>query len=292
MAKIDFSDLRIPCSLVPVIMGDYRVLLTDKQQDEMQVLMSKEKLTVRQKDRLAELQAKKEGMSQPIPEAAKTELLTIFNEAVYGKRYKPVLKAPVAQMERGKSSERNAASLIMEVWGMAIFKDKSLKQNDYLKCNIDAINAPTIEQATKILEIKSSYDLIEFNKKLKYQPSKNEYLQTQAMLAVTGKNEAEIVHVLTEFTESELEAQKAILFNKMCPDNQVTDKFIAAWNHAEKCLRFLDVPKRNRIFSHLIRRDNELIGKIYRRVEDCRKWLNAYRDEYDGFFKERYASQQ
>ena len=273
-------------------MGDHRVMITDKQLGELEMLYAKDKLTAKQKDRIAELEEKRSGMSQPIPEGAKSELIAIFNEKLYGKRYKPVLKPPVAQLERGKSSERDAASLILEVFNMAIFKDKSPKSNDYLKCNIDAINAPTLEKATKIIEIKSSYDLLDFNKKLKSQPTKNEYLQVQGMLAVTGKDEAEIISVLTEFTQDEIDAQKVILFDKMCPDGNITDRFIDKWSHAEKCLRFLDVPKERRIISHLIKRDNELIQKIYRRVEDCRMWLESYKDEYDGFFKQRYASQQ
>lgn len=290
---MDFSKIQIACSNIPLIMGDYRVMITDRQKAELAELRKKVKVTQRQKDRIAELSAKEANISQPISEGTKSHLIELHTKEVYGARYYPITaKPPVFQLERGKRSEASAFSLILDVFGMMCYKDKAVKSNPWLRCSIDAMNGKTLAESSRIIEIKSSYELTDFIMKSSQPIPKRDFWQTQGMLSVTGKKEAEIIYVLSEFSQEELQLQKTLLFEKMCEDGEVTDSFLRKWEHAEKCLTFADIPKRNRIFSHLIKRDEDAIAKIHQRVEDCRVWLQNYHNTYQEHFKGRYAKEQ
>lgn len=263
--------------------------ITQVQLDKIDKYLTKEKpLTDRQRQELNSLLDKRDSTPEvSFSGAAQSYLLFLYRVRKYGRQYS--MRGEVSDaLLKGLKKEKSAADLISEAYGINLFRDKKQVKNDYLVGALDIMDGETVELSDKIYEIKNSYDLSTFLRSMNKPLDKRHYLQMQGYLGISGKKYGEICYCLTEHPEEVIQQQKDIIMAELCPDGIVSDKFEQYWEFVERKLRYSDIPAKERVFSHLVERDNEVIDKIYERVEDARIWLSEYALFHEKVIKNRY----
>lgn len=264
---------------------------------------------IRQKQLLGESLTKKEEEKLPrlliqeentfncgiiLSEGCKKYLIGVYLNEKYGNRYIMLTpeQAGVPQMVRGIKTERNGIELLSKIDGKQYYKYKKQVENDYLTGKLDVLDAPTIENATKIVDIKSAKDAPSFFSKIDSPFTQPNILQMQAYFSITGITEGEIVHCLLGEPDDVLEEQKELLFKKMCPDGVKTPKFNECWYKARNSLMYNDIPESERLIGMKVFRDEEIINSIYDTIKECRKFLNSYHERQEKFVAKRYFDEQ
>ena len=200
-------------------------------------------------------------------------LFELYSEYRYGKR--PAIKgAPqVDRLVRGNSSEKDSTKLLSFVTGEQYYRNKKRVQSEYLTGAVDIIDAENLEDATKIVEVKTSDNQDTFCKRIFTGADKNNIIQLQSYLSITGKQYGELAYCLTSYSEKVIAEQKEILFSKMCPDGIKSEKFLLKWAEIETKLRFEDIIPKDRVLLYKIERDEIMINEIHDRVKWCRDFL-------------------
>ena len=295
---LDFTKYKFPCTSLGKISSNSRAVLSDSSSIKLGRLQMKEingkEFTEEEEikfKKLLKLRENSEKNGIVLSAATETFLKGIYIKERYGSRYN-LIKAEkgegVPQMVRGIKTERDAVDLLSEIDNSKYYIYKKQIENDYLVGKLDVIDKPTVEQATKIFDIKSASSIIDFFDKIDAHFTKSNMLQMQGYFAITGIDYGEIVHCLVGEPKSVIEEQEQLLFNKMCPDGIKTDKFVKAWRLAKDSMLFNDIPKRDRIKSKIITRDDEAIDLIYETISTCRNWLQSYHEIHETYITKRY----
>lgn len=286
---MDFSQVKVNCSKIHVIMAPSKDAITETQLGKIEKYQSKETpLTDRQKQELNSLLNKRDAAPEiAFSGSAQAYLLFLYRVKKYGKQY--ILRGEQSEaIMKGLKKEKSAADLISEAYGIDLYRDKRKIKNDHLVGAIDIMDAPTIIDSQKVHEIKNCCDLGSFLRIMNKPLLKRDYLQMQGYLGIFGKDSGEIHYCLTEYTEETIQEQKDILMAEMCPDGVVTEKFEQYWYFVDRKLRYSDIPSKERVFTHLVHKDNEVIKNIYQRVEDARDWLSDYASFHEKVIENRY----
>lgn len=286
---MDFSQVRINCSRIHMIMAPSKDAITEGQLDKIEKYLSKEKpLTEKQQQELNFLLDKRDSTPEvSFSGSAQAYLLFLYRVRKYGRQYS--MRGEISDaILKGLKKEKSAADLISEAYGIKLFIDKKQIKNDHLVGAVDVMDAETIELSNHVYEIKNSYDLSSFLRAMNKPLDKKHYLQMQGYLGISGKKYGEICYCLTEHPEEVIQQQKDIIMLEMCPDGIINDRFERYWEFVERKLRYSDIPARERVFSHLVERDDTIIDRIYNRVEDARTWLSDYAEFHTNAIKNRY----
>jgi len=216
--------------------------------------------------------------------------MTRYSRYRYGKRYKVrnISEMKFSSLTKGTATEPTAAKLLSEIDQVEYFQVKTSIKNDYLFGYLDVLDAPTIEQSSRVIEIKNSFDIASFMLKVGQPLSKSIWYQMQGYLAITDKDIGEVAFCLCDFPDYMISEQREIIFKAMCPDGKETADFIRYWSNAEKSMRFQDIPAKQRVFSYMVHRDEAAIKKIKERVLYCRSWLQKWSAQYNDFIEQRY----
>lgn len=286
---MDFSQVRVNCSKIHVIMAPSKDAITETQLGKIEKYQSKETpLTDRQKQELNALLNKRDSAPEiAFSGSAQAYLLFLYRVKKYGKQY--ILRGEQSEaIMKGLKKEKSAADLISEAYGIDLYRDKRKIKNDYLIGAIDIMDAATIVDSRRVHEIKNSCDLGSFLRTMNKPLPKRDYLQMQGYLSLFGKDAGEIHYCLTEYTEETIQEQKDILMAEMCPDGIITEKFEQYWYFVESKLRYSGIQAKERVFTHLVHRDDDVIKNIHQRVEDARCWLSDYAKFHEKVIENRY----
>lgn len=281
---MDFSNVKLNCSRLGQVMSEPKGALTDKMFDRLEFLNAKENRTPNQEIERVELQFRMDNYDPTaLSSGCMFYLMFIYQYMKYGNqkhKMPSIYKAPL-QMMKGSKTEKSAFNIIKKVTGQTLFRNKSSIHDYYLKGQLDVIDAKSISDCTKIIDIKTSYTQFDF---MKCVAAKNETrsnnAQIQGYLAITGKEYGEVYHILTDFTEDAIQAEKEKMIEILCPDGVVTDLFEEEWAMAENSMRFAHIPAEERIIVNTVERDDKIIGKIYEKVEFCREWLSSFENTH------------
>jgi len=289
----DLNDFTIGCSVLGIIMaGSSKDVITAPQLKELDRLLYKDSpLTDLQNEKVDKLIAKRDGLLDPhLSLKAKRYLMTRYSRYRYGKRYKVrnISEMKFSSLTKGTATEPTAAKLLSEIDQVEYFQVKTSIKNDYLFGYLDVLDAPTIEQSSRVIEIKNSFDIASFMLKVGQPLSKSIWYQMQGYLAITDKDIGEVAFCLCDFPDYMISEQREIIFKAMCPDGKETADFIRYWSNAEKSMRFQDIPAKQRVFSYMVHRDEAAIKKIKERVLYCRSWLQKWSAQYNDFIEQRY----
>lgn len=295
---LDFTKYKFACSLLGKIMSNSKATLSETGSTKLDKLQSKQIRGVELSEKeekdfktLIKQREKSDRGGIVLSVGTETLLKGIYIKERYGNRYSLIKEEKgdgVPQMVRGIKTERDAVDLLSEIDNAKYYIYKKQIENDYLVGKLDVIDKPTIERATKIFDIKSASSILDFFDKIDTHFTKSNILQMQGYFAITGIDYGEIVHCLVGEPKSVIEEQEQLLFNKMCPDGIKTDKFIKAWRVAKDNMLFNDIPKRDRLKSKIIQRDDAMIELIYETIIECRNWLQSYHEIHESFTSKRY----
>lgn len=279
---IDTFKLKVGCTYLPKIMASSKSEFSQANQIELMKLQSKSKLTEIQSARLRELLNKKATYNPKNLSVAAKEMLRLWViQELYGRRYEIRSEESVDHLVKGTKTENNAFSLLNERFGKGSYKRVKIRlNNEYLTGIIDGIDAPTIDLATKIVEVKTCFSVKDFMREAVSEIKPSIYWQCQGYMALTGKEVVEVAHVLTAHPEEVIQEQHKLLYDELCPDGEVTERFIKQWDMAYKHMTFEDIPINERILVRRIERDEEAIAEMPIRIEACWQYMAEFQQEY------------
>lgn len=270
-------------------MTDSKDLLTEKQFAKLEELQFKEKKTDKQEAELQKLIEKRDNaVGFVISTTCKTFLLSTFFKKKYGNRYRLRGGEGVKQMIKGIVTEKDCVALISAIDQRQYYVDKARRKNDFIIGACDIFDKPTVSEANRIIDVKTSFDIKAHFARCNKPLDKHSWWEMQGYLALFDKKEGEVSFLLASLPEETIIEQKELLRAEMCPGDE-TAAFLKKWTQAEAEMRFSDIPLNERIVSHLVTRDDEAIETMYDRVSECRKWLNNYAEIHATFVSKRYV---
>lgn len=176
-------------------------------------------------------------------------------------------------IEKGVMSEEDSLTLYSRVNKKFYKKNEQLLENSFLRGIPDSYIGETVNNCDELLELKSSWDLFSFfNSKIK-QLDNNHYWQVQGYYGLTSAKSAKLAYCLVSSPELLINDEKRRFMWKtgLIDENEISDE---AFPLIEKNMKFDDIPIKERLHEVFIERDDEAIRKLYKRILQCRKWLN------------------
>ena len=294
---MDFSNYKFAATSLPNIMSNSKAVLSNTGANELVKIREKQlygkELTKTQLKNLPRLLEQEKTMLEGgiiLSVGCKKYLIDLYMNEIYGNRYVKLCPEPIGvpQMVRGVKTEASGVELLSKIDGKEYFSYKKQVENDYLVGELDVIDAPTPEKATKIFDIKSAKNAHSFFSKVDSPFTQANIWQMQAYFAITGIKEGEIVHCLLGEPEEVIIEQEELLFKKLCPDGVKTPKFEVEWAKAKDSLLYNDIPESCRLIGFQVSRDESAISLIYDTINACRKFLNKYHESHNRFANQRY----
>lgn len=213
-----------------------------------------------------------EGRSKgdPLGETCKAHLVDVFVSQKYGRQTDIVNK----YIEKGLAVEEDSITLYSRVTKTPFFKNEKRLRNNYIQGCPDIFEGKAIEQATKITDIKSSWDLFTFSRVRAKSINKLYWYQLQGYMALTGAKHATLVYCLVDTPEIMIGDEIRKMMWKMAVTTEDDPLFQEAREQLEKSMIYDDIPLNERIIEFQVERDDEEIEKIYNKVVICREYLN------------------
>ena len=274
---MNWNETLIRCSCIGKIMADGRgSVLTEKQHETMMDLQMKESRTPKQQETLESLIAKRDA-----PPSLGDTCISYLKEVYVWEKYG---KEPVGGAERskytmkGKLVEDDSIMMLSRIDSQTYSKNDTRYKNNYLTGEPDII---VLEDGTasKIIDIKSSYDFATLLANIGSPLNSLCKYQVQGYMALTGALEAEVCYCLVNMPTEIINAEKKKIFYALNAATEESPDYIRQTNRMENSMTFDEVPIKERVVRFPVPRDEELIVKIYKRVEQCRLWL----EEFDKF---------
>ena len=207
---------------------------------------------------------------ETLSETCKTYLREVYINRKYG-RYKDFTSDAI---KKGLETEE-AALTLFSIQKMRQFnKNEKHLRNDYIMGTPDSYEGETIENATKIIDIKSAWDLFTFHDAKHEKVNKGYYWQMQGYMWLTGAKVATLVYCLINTPDTLIQDQKRRLgWNMGLIDNEASQEYMDACEKIDRNSIFDDIPNSERIFEIDIERNEADIERLIERIELCRKYL-------------------
>lgn len=209
--------------------------------------------------------------NDPLGESCKAHLVDVFVSQKYGRQTDIVNR----YVEKGLAVEEDSITLYSRVNKKVFFKNEERLTNSYIQGCPDLFEGREIKKATKIIDIKSSWDLFTFSRVRTKPINKMYWYQLQGYMALTGAKKATLAYCLVTTPEIMIQDEVRKMMWKMAVTTELDPLFIEAREELEKSMRYEDIPLNERIIEFQFERDDEEIEKIYQKVELCRGYLNS-----------------
>lgn len=194
--------------------------------------------------------------------------------------------------EKGHAREQDALRLV-SVMRRRVYRKNTIRlTNDYITGEPDTFEGEAIEKATRTLDTKCSYSIFTYFRAVYGGLDEMYYWQGQGYMALTGAMEHIVCYCLLNNTADAIDREIHYLKYKNLSDAA----FIEAAQNIERNSIFdlheflkenpgyslispielwdFDVPKEMRLHQIPVKRNDEQIEKLYKRVSDCRDWMN------------------
>jgi hypothetical protein len=202
---------------------------------------------------------------------SKSELLSettkqYLHEWIIANKYNRVKEITSKYLTKGIECEKESIALMNDV----LFPFESLVKNEMPFENDYLTGTPDVLFSNEIFEIKTSWDLFTFPFFDK-EADKKYIWQVQGYMALTGAKKATIAYCLVNTPESQIndEIRRFTWKNDFIELPQEMEDFLRSR------MIFDDIPAKERIKTFEITRDEEAIESIYKRVMECRQYVNS-----------------
>jgi ribosomal protein S16 len=201
--------------------------------------------------------------SEPISETTKSYLNEVFINEKYGIKKDIISK----YIEKGLQVEEAAIKLYSEhiTTLLDLEKNEQFFQNEFIKGTPDIING------NEVIDVKCSYDIFTFTAS-KTKTNKDYYWQLQSYMALTGCTSAKLVYCLIDTPLLIIEQEKKNLYFRMGAEE--SEAYEKGCEEIERLAYYNHLPLNERIYEIEIERNDEDIQKLYKRVQECREWMN------------------
>lgn len=281
---MDFSSFKVRCSAISKVMANNQSnpQLTENQAKELSDLEKRDTLTPKQKERVVELNVKKDnGKKVILSEGAIEFLMEIY--AWETEKMIPVTKESmdILQMKKGKMQENDSIYLLSFVKDYLYVKNNVQVFNDYLTGEPDVFAGEEIMKATRIEDTKTVWDYPTFLKCLHKPIEKANRDQVAGYCDITGASEGFVSKCLVSAPIEIIEEMKWRVAKKLNAITIESPDFLKEWQKWERSMIFDKIPPHKRVYSQPIElfTDFEKIA-LYDRVKVCREWLHNFHERY------------
>lgn len=186
-------------------------------------------------------------------------------------------------LEKGLAVEEDAITMYSLIKRNMYVKNDKRLENDYFTGEPDTFEGRSIFHADRIIDIKSSWDLFTFfQTKTAKQPNKDYVYQVTGYCDLSGASEGVIAHCLIDTPHMLIEKEKESLKWKLgVIDPMASPHYIEACEAIDKAMTFGDIPMEERLCEFVVKRDEELIQQMKKRVIICREWLNDFAEKQE-----------
>jgi len=180
----------------------------------------------------------------PLSKGAKTYVKHWLKEKIYGYEKEWSNK----YVAKGHEVEQDSLDFVaFHLNFLDLPKNEDRYENDYLTGTPDALPGDIV------IDVKNSWDFTTFPIFENNVPTKDYMYQLQGYMALTGRKKAKLIYTLMD-----------------------TPEFLLSPHDDIFTYENIDVKYRVKVFE--IERDNEMIDKIYKKVEDCRAYINELQE--------------
>lgn len=274
MTNVNWNEVLIRCSCIGKIMAEGKgTVLTEKQAETLIELQNKESRTPKQEEMLLSLIAKRDA-PPTLGDGCTSYLKEVYIYEKYGKE-------PVGGSERskytlkGKLVEEESIMMLSRIDSQTYTKNDKRFRNSHLQGEPDIIVTQG-DSMVKIIDIKSSYDFSTLLSNIGSPLNPLYKYQVQGYMALTGALEAEVCYCLVNMPQELINSEKKRLFYATNSATEENPEYIRQVSKLENNMSFDEIPIKERLIRFPVQRDNELIDKIYKRVEACREWLKEF----------------
>jgi len=220
---------------------------------------------------LGYLMTEPKSKSELISETTKTHLVDKFVSAKYGRE----TDISNRYTRKGLQVEEDSITLFSRVKKEFFKKNELTLSNGFISGTPDLFTGSIITEAETIIDIKSSWDIFTFFRATQDKLNKMYYWQLQGYMALTGAKSSKLSYCLVNTPEPLIFDEKNKLKWKMGVINPETDElFQQACDAIDKALIYDDIPLEERCVEIHIERNDEDIERLYKRIKDCRTYMN------------------
>jgi len=219
---------------------------------------------------LGHLMTESRSKSEPISETTKTHLVDVYVSEVYG-RHTDIFNKYIS---KGNAVEDDSITLFSRVNKEFFTKNEKHLSNDYIKGTPDLYRGSSIETATEIIDIKSSWDIFTYFRTRSKDMNKLYYWQLMGYMALTGAETATLAYCLVDTPDTLVNDEKRKLHWKMGLIDDQNPDFIEACEKIDKLSKYDDIPLKDKVYTINFERNETDINRIYQRVMEAREWMN------------------
>lgn len=197
-------------------------------------------------------------------ETCKSFLKELYIEKVYG------IKKEISSkyIEKGLMVEDSAIAFYSNANGGFYFKNDEWFNNEFIS------GTPDIISDELVIDIKSSWS--PHSMPFKDEPIKKDYYyQLMGYMALTGLKTAKLAYVLIDTPIQLVEDEKRRLSWQMGMVSDLSPEYLEACAEIDKQHNFSHIPVEKRIVEFDINYDEKVVEEIYKRVQECRTYLNG-----------------
>jgi len=258
------NEILFRCSSLSHIMTEERggSNLTENQLNKIKELSEKPKKTEKQQAELDELIRRRE-LPPALSDSCITHLADVYVSNKYGRNTEIESKFT----NKGLMVEEDSLTLYSRYKKRMFTKNEERLKNNWIAGTPDVIKE-------HVIDIKSSWDIFTFFRQNIKKLNKSYYWQLQGYMALTGAKTSTLAYCLTDTPNVLIEDVKRRLLWKMGVATELDQDYLDACAEIDKLSIYNDVPLEERIIEIEIERNEVDIQKLYKRVEQCREYMN------------------
>ncbi len=284
---INWDNFKCRCSSITKMMSNSKSnpVLTENQAKKLvewqEKLQKGGTLTENQHKELAELKVKEEnGKKIILSDTCIEYLMDEYSFRTTGK-FSVTKELDVEYFQRGKLGEEDAITLLSRVDKVFYRKNTERVYNDFLSGEPDIYHGESIMTATRIEDIKNTWDYPIFLKKINKGLDNGNEDQVAGYMDITGAGEGNISFTLVNMPESIINDYRRRLMYKMDVATDENPEYKIAVAKLEHSMRFDDIPIHKRVYKIPIARFTpERKQMVYDKVKICREWLFNFHEQY------------
>lgn len=282
--EIDWQTFKCRCSAISKLLAngvDGRQI-TEKQEDDLKKLEDREVRSLKQDEEMERLRALKANKGKIVlGETAIGYLMEVY--AWETEKMIAVSKESmeILSISKGKKQEAQAGALLGFVDDVEYKVHKDRISNDFLSGEIDLYVGESVYKATRLPDIKNSWDYTVFLKKIKGGLENGQKEQLQGYGDITGASDLLIANCLVDCTDENIEEVKWRVAKKFGAITLESPEFLEEWVKWERSMLFSHIDPYKRV--HKIKVDpftDFERQKVYDRVKYARDWLSIFDEEH------------
>jgi len=224
-----------------------------------------------------EVAAKKNG---DLSKTAKSYLIKYYIQGRYDRKKEVLTPA----MQKGITQEGEGIQMLSKFYGYELEKNNTLFENDYLCGHPDVLN-PFMYDWLHIHDAKLSEDIWTFLPNVLEDIDAHHNGQLQGYMDLTGAKTAEIDYILADASETAINDEKRKLLYRMNLVSDESPEFKEAAATVEINMIYPDIPLSEKILVFPVKRDDEYIDRVYKKVEKAREFLQWFEEKHNNFNK-------